>query len=79
MAQLPNDDDKARMVLDIFKHFSTRPDEVIMPQNAMAVAMERGWRNEDLIEGLKIAGDRGWIENGQNGTIRLTQNGFDQV
>lgn len=79
MAQLPNDDDKARMVLDIFKHFGTRPGEVIMQQNVMAVSMNRGWRSEDLVGGLQIAGDRGWIENGPNGTIRLTDAGFAQV
>jgi hypothetical protein len=79
MAQLPNDDDKARMVLDVFKNFGTRPDEVVMPQNIMAVSVKRGWNYQDLLDGLQIAADRGWIENGPNGTIRLTEEGFAQV
>ena len=76
---LPTDDDKARMVLGVFKHFGTRPGEVIMAQNAMAVLVQRGWRNEDLADGFKIAGERGWIEDGPNNTIRLTDEGFAHV
>lgn len=79
MAKLPSDNDKARMALDVFQHFGTRPNEVIMQQNVMAVSVQRGWRHEDLVDGLKIAADRGWVEDGPNGTIRLTEDGFAQV
>jgi hypothetical protein len=44
MAQLPNDDEKVRVVLDVFKHFKTRAGEVIMQQNVMAVSINSGWR-----------------------------------
>lgn len=79
MAQLPNDDDKARMVLDVFKHFGTRPGEVIMAKNAITISVKLGWRNEDLSDGFQIAADRGWIEDGPNGTVCLTEEGFGQV
>lgn len=45
----------------------------------MAVSMKQGWRQEDLVGGLQIAADLGWIEDGPNGTIRLTKDGFAQV
>jgi len=79
VAQLPSDDETTRMVLDIFKHFDTRPGEVLMPQNIAAVSMERRYRQEDLDGGLQIAADRGWVEYGPNGTIRLTKEGFAKV
>ena len=79
MAQLPDDDAKARMVLEVFEHFGTRPGEVLLPRNLMAVSSNRGWRNEDLTDGLQIADDRGWIEDSPNGTIRLTESGFAQI
>lgn len=79
MAQLPTDDENARIVLDIFGHFGTRPGEVIMPQNVMALMAKRGWRKDDIVAGFEIAAERGWVEDGPNGSIRLTQAGFTAV
>ncbi|NIZ10980.1 hypothetical protein [Pseudooceanicola sp. HF7] len=79
MARVSSDEDKAHMVLDVFKHFGTRSGEVIMPEHAMAIAMKRDWCREDLVDGLQIATLRGWIEDGPNQTIRLTEEGFFQV
>lgn len=79
MAQLPTDDEKARIILDIFAHFGTRPGEVIMTRNVMALIMKYRWRNDDIVDGFKIAAGRGWVEDGPNGSIRLTEEGFSQV
>ncbi len=79
MATLPTDIEKARMALDTFKHFGTRPGEVLMLQNFLAVAMKKGWRTTDVVEGLEYGSSQGWFEEGPNHTIRLTAAGYDQI
>lgn len=79
MATLPTEDEKIRMVLDIFKHFGTRPNEVLMPGNLLAHATKNGWRSEDISDGLKKGADKGYFVDGPNGTIKLTDAGFAKV
>lgn len=79
MATLPTTEEKVRMVLDIFKHFGTRANEVLLPGNFVAAGVQKGFRNEDIADGLAEAKSRGLVEDTANGFIRLTDAGFDQV
>jgi hypothetical protein len=79
MATLPTDDDKLRIVLDIFKHFGTRPGEALRPNNIVAAAANMGLRMNDVTRGLEVGGERGYFENGQNKSIKLTDTGFAAV
>ncbi len=79
MATLPTDAEMARKVLDIFKHFGTRPGEVLLTNNLIAMAAKRDLRTEDLAKGLKYGYAQGWFEDGPNQTIKLTEAGFKAI
>lgn len=78
MASLPTDDDKARLLLDVFRQLNARPGETIMKQSIMTVPVASGFRLEDRIDGLVIASNRGWIEE-RNDTIIITDAGFAEL
>jgi len=79
MATLPTPEEKARMVLSIYKHFGTRPGEVLRGNNFLGVHSQLGLRWEDVKDGLVEAGNLGWIENGPYESIKLTAAGFAEI
>jgi hypothetical protein len=79
MAALPTDEDKLQMVLSVYRHFGTRSGEGLFQQNFLAVAVNNGWRPADIADGIDLAADRGWVEQGPNNSIRVTDAGFAAV
>lgn len=79
MAALPTPEESARRVLDIYKHFGTRPGEGLSTQNFLAVAANRGLRTNDLVDGIRYGGENGWFEDGPNGSVLLTEAGFEEI
>ena len=70
------DEDHARRILQIMKDAGTHAGETIM-----FVAIESVWlkpdnaNREELLSGLKYAGDHGWVENAGGTMVRLTAKG----
>ena len=79
MAELPTPEESARMVLKIYEHFRTRPGEGLSTQNFLAVAADQGLNTNDLLDGLRYGDEKGWFENGPNGSVRLTEAGFAEI
>ena len=79
MATLPTPEENARMVLNIYKHFGTRPGEWLSTQNFLGVAANQGLHSNDLLDGLRYGGEKGWFEDGPNGSVQLTKAGFAEI
>ncbi len=69
------DDEKARLVLDIFRHFDTEPGEQLAAGNLLSIAAMNGWQTTDVNEGYRYGVTLGWFEDGPNGTVMLTAKG----
>jgi hypothetical protein len=76
MATISTPEENARMVLRIYKHFGTRPGEVLRPNNFIAMAAAWGLRTSDITDGLKHGASIGWFEASPNTSFRLTEAGF---
>lgn len=80
MATLPTPEENARKVPDIFRHFRTRPSEMLPLRSLTSVAEERGWRPGDIDDGLQYGLEHGWFEEKeQSGFIFLTEDGFKEI
>ena len=79
MATLPTPEENARKVLNIYKHFGSRPGGGLLTQNFLAAAVDQGLRTEDLLDGLRYGDDKGWFENDPNGFVLLTEAGFAEI
>ena len=79
MAKLPTADEKARMALEAFRSINGRPGDVVTRRHFTAVALEKRWRSDEVAEGIKEGYDRGWFEDGPNGSVRLTKAGFSEL
>ncbi len=78
MATLPSADDKLRQVLDMYKHFGTRPGG-LLTQNFTAVAVNRGLRMTDIADGMKRGVELGYFDQGQNNSLILTEGGLAAI
>ena len=80
MATLPTPEENARKVLQIFKHFGTRPGKE--ETKASILTMAAKWdcfQDGDLGDGLQYGQDNDWFEDGPNGGILLTESGYAEV
>lgn len=79
MAELPNNDNKKRMALDIFKHFKVQPGAGIPSNSILATCVKNGWQTSDVLEGVELGAALGWFEAGKNDFIILTHAGYKEV
>ena len=79
MPTLPTKPESARIVLDIFKHFGTRPGEVLQQHDFGVIAASDGLRMSDVADGLEYGYEQGWFEDGPNNSIKLTEAGFAAI
>ncbi len=79
MAELPTPEESARMVLNIYRGFGTRPGEGLMTQHFLDGALKQGLNTQELLDGLVYGEGQGWFENGPNGLILLTEAGFKEI
>jgi len=73
------DAEKARLVLDIFRHFDTEPGEPLAAGNLLSIAAINGWLTSDVADGVKHGVALGWFEDGPNGVVMLTPVGFAEL
>jgi hypothetical protein len=76
MATLPTPEEKGTLVLQIYAHFDSRPGQVLRANNFVAVASRRRIPIADIQGGLEYAAEMKWIEETENGSLRLTERGF---
>ena len=78
MAQLPNPEESARKILNIFvTHFKSRPGTILRGNNFMAVIHDYDLSASDFNTGLQLAVEQGWVELPSDNSYQLTQAGFD--
>jgi hypothetical protein len=79
MATLPTPEESARAILAIFKSKNARPGEVLIAGHVKMKFLTSGGRADDYAAGLKLAGEKGWLEPGPSDSIRLTDGGFGKM
>jgi hypothetical protein len=79
MATLPTPEENAKQVLEIYAHFDSRPGRVLRANNFVAVAARWRIRMTDIQQGLEYAARQGWIEETEDGSLRLTDRGFSAM
>jgi hypothetical protein len=79
MATLPTADEKGRRILDIYKHFGSKPGHVLQNGNFVSVAANKGYPVDEIADGLEYAYDKGWVEDGPNQGHKLTESGFAEM
>jgi hypothetical protein len=76
---MPTDDEKLQMALTVFTHLGSIPGQVLMASDFMALAAIHGWRNLDVLDGVKAGYAKGLFDDGPNYGIQLTANGFAAI
>jgi hypothetical protein len=76
MATLPTREENGRLILQIYAHFRSRPGNALRANNFVAVAARRHIPIADIQRGLEYAAEMKWIEETENGSLRLTDIGF---
>lgn len=71
-------EDNAHKVLDIYAYFESKPGEVLLSDNFVAIGTRRHWLMNDLQAGIEQAERSGWIEAATRGW-RLTENGYREA
>ena len=79
MATQPTPEETGRLVLQIYAHFDSRPGHALRANNFVAVAARRRVPVADVQRGLEYAAKMGWIEETENGSLRLTERGFEAM
>jgi hypothetical protein len=78
MANVPSPEDIARAILEHFGATNTQAGHVIR-RNELALNLGTRFVQDEMLAGLKFAGDSGWIETAQRNAIRLTPAGFAEM
>jgi hypothetical protein len=76
MAKLATAEELGKMVLKIYAHFGSRAGQVLRANNFVAVAARRHIPVSEIQQGLDYALQAHWIEQTENGSLRLTERGF---
>lgn len=79
MAETPTPIENARLVLTIYKHFHKKSGEVLWRENFQTYVAEKALSQEDVKSGLIHGYELKWFEDGPNGTIKLTAEGFKEL
>jgi len=79
MAILRTPEENGKLVLQIYAYFDSRPGHVLRSNNFVAVAGRRRIPIADIQDGLEYAAERNWIEQTENGSLRLTESGFTEM
>jgi TPP-dependent 2-oxoacid decarboxylase len=79
MATLPTPEESARAILAIFALQNSRPDDVLMAEQGNFAFRQAGGTAAEFQAGLEYAVQNGWLEIGNDNTIKLTNAGFTQM
>ncbi len=76
MAILPTVEEKARLVLDVFKQHNARSGHVLGKREFLIASAASGLPMNDFDDGIQYGRDQHWFEDGPNGSYKLTDAGF---
>ena len=79
MATLPTPEESARRILSIFALNNSRSDDVLVAEQANFAFRQAGGSAAEFQTGLEYAVQNGWLEIGENNTIKLTNAGCRNV
>ncbi len=77
MATLRTPEESGRFVLGIYARFESQPGRVLRANNFVAVAARRRVPIADIQRGLDFAVESGWLEETDDGSLRLTSTGYN--
>jgi len=72
-------EENVKLVLAMYKHFHKKAGQVCFAKDFHAYAAEKSVNADDLKSGVIYGYEQKWFEDGPNGTIRITQEGFDKL
>jgi hypothetical protein len=72
-------EENVKIVLQMYKHFHKKPGQVLFARDFQSYVKEQSLDQEEFKSGLIYGYEQKWFEDGPNGTIRLTQEGFDKM
>ncbi len=75
----PTPIENAKLVLTIYKHFRKRSGEVLWAETFQTYVAENKLSQDDVKSGLIYGYEQKWFEDGPNGTIKLTAEGFQEM
>ena len=79
MATLPTPEEAARRILSIFALNNSRPDDVLMAEQANFAFRQAGGSTAEFQVGLEYAVQNGWLEISKTNNIKLTNAGFAEI
>jgi len=71
--------ENAKLVLAAYRHFKKHANEVLFPANFQSYVAEKGISVDDMKSGLVYGYEQKWFEDGPNGTIKVTVEGYNQM
>ena len=77
MAASPEENGK--LVLEIYSRFDSQPGDELRANNFVAVAARRHIPMAEIQNGLDYAAKKKWIVETANGSLRLTEDGFEAM
>jgi hypothetical protein len=79
MTTRPTAEESARYILSIYRHHKCLPSHALSARNFTAPFGEFPWSGTDYKPGMEYAIDKKWIEVGENGWLKLTDDGFAEL
>ena len=76
---MPTPAENGRTVLDIYAHFRSKEDHVLLPNNFISVAAQRRIPIKDVQDGIAYASEQRWIYKTSKGFWALTRDGLNQL
>ncbi|NQV57421.1 MAG: hypothetical protein HQ503_16290 [Rhodospirillales bacterium] len=67
------------MTLKVFAEFDAHPGSVLLQNSFTRFCAKNKLRPEDMADGLKQGYEFGWLEDGPNKSIKLTDSGFAEI
>jgi hypothetical protein len=72
-------EENSKLVLAMYKHFHKKAGQVLFARDFQSYVVEKSLDVEAMKSGLAYGYEQKWFEDGPNGTIKLTQEGFDKL
>lgn len=79
MAHAFTTDEKARMVLAVFRHYGATTGETVRGDRFAEFAQRKGWDRNEMQTGLDEGVALGWFEASGADGARLSKPGFDVI
>ncbi len=79
MAEQSTPAETVKLVLAMYKHYHIRAGSVLFTKNFTEYTAEKALNAEDVKSGLAYGYEQKWFEDGPNGTIKLTVEGYKEL